>query len=161
MLIERTNLGTFKAAWVRSTDAESAVSEPLVFNLHSGGYALNDGDASLYTAVAFAELQQLESISIDYRLTPQHPYPAALEDAVTAYAVLKRKMPKRPVVFCGPSAGGGLGAASLLKIKQLGLSMPEAAGLNTPWSDVSLDTDTLATLDCHDPLLGGSSDVID
>ena len=154
--IQRTALENVKAAWVRPADMDPLTNTPLIFNLHGGGYALNDGDAALYTAVSFAELENLESVSVDYRLTPQHPYPAALEDAVTAYAVLKRKMPGRPIVVYGLSAGGGLGAAFLLRAKQLGLPLPEAAVLNSPWSDVSMDSDTLATLDCHDPLLGRS-----
>lgn len=158
--IERTNLGGVNIAWVSPSDKVPSSDEPLIFNLHGGGFALNDGDAALYTAVSFAELQQLDSVSVDYRLTPQHPYPAALEDAVAAYAVIKRKMPGRPIVVYGLSAGGGLGAAFLLKVKQLGLPMPEAAVLNSPWSDVSMNSDTLATLDCYDPLLGGSRPTI-
>ena len=154
--VEWTELGNVRAAWVRPTDADPFAGGPIVFNLHGGGYALNDGDAALYTAVAFAELEGLTSVSVDYRLTPQHPYPAALEDAVTAYAVLKRKMPNHPIMVYGLSAGGGLGAAFMLKLKELGLPQPDGAVLNTPWSDVALESDTLATLDCIDPLLGRS-----
>lgn len=158
--VEWTQLGGVRSAWVRPAGRSVSQAGPLVFNLHGGGYALNGGDAALYTAVAFADLQGLDTVSVDYRLTPQHAWPAALDDAVAAYRALVEQDPDPSIAVYGLSAGGGLAAAFLLRLKELDLPMPAAAVLNSPWSDLALEGDSLRTLDCDDVLLGRSMPAI-
>ena len=156
VVVEWSRLAGIRIARTRPTISGSEEG-PLVLNFHGGGYALNDGDAALYSAVSFAIEQGLESVTVDYRLIPQHPYPAALDDAVAVYRAMVFEDPARPIVVYGLSAGGGLGAAFLLKLRELGLPMPKAAVLNSPWVDVAMEGDSYRLLDCADPLLGRST----
>ncbi|MBD59781.1 MAG: esterase [Citromicrobium sp.] len=158
--VQWIDLGGVRSAIVTPANG-TAQDGPIVFNLHGGGYALNGGNASLYSAAAFALGPGLASVTVDYRLTPHAPYPAALEDAVAAYRALLERHDASQVAVYGLSAGGGLGAAFLLEIERLGLPMPSSAVLNSPWVDLTNEGDTVALLDCHDPLLGRSRAVID
>ena len=154
--VDWQTLGGVPAAWVHPDGTAPGPDDTIIFNLHGGGYALNGGDAALYTAASFAQLEGMSSVTIDYRLTPQHPWPAALDDAVAAYRALIRDRSPETIAVYGLSAGGGLGAAFLLKLRDEGLPLPRAAVLNSPWSDVTLASDTVQTLDCEDIRLGRS-----
>ena len=139
----------------------SAQTGPVVLNLHGGGYALNGGMASLYTAIPLADALGVPVVSVDYRMPPDHPFPAAVEDAVAAYrALLETRAPEQIAIY-GLSAGGGLAAATTLAIREAGLPLPSGVAMNSPWADLAEVGDSGITLLCQDPVLPGTDGVIE
>ncbi len=96
----------------------------------------------------------VNAITLDYRLAPEHPYPAALEDARAAYeGLLKQGMDPGQIVLAGESAGGGLAVATLLASREAGLPMPSCAFLMSPYADLTLSGQTLVDRQSLDPVL--------
>ena len=128
---------------------------------HGGGYILNGGEGSLPEAMAMAHYAQMQVISIDYRMLPDYPFPAGLDDIIAVYKeLLKTYKPENMGMF-GTSAGGGLTAAAMLKLRDLKLPLPAVVGLGTPFVDIGKTGDTYCTnqeidnfLVTYDGLLG-------
>jgi len=117
----------------------------LVLHLHGGAYVFSPGEIGAAEAVLLAHYGQTQVLSVDYRMPPDHPFPAALDDAVAVYqAITKTHKPAELAVF-GTSAGGGLAAAMLQKSLALHIPMPAVLGLGTPWADLTETGDTLFT----------------
>ena len=113
--------------------------------LHGGAYVFGGGPLAGAGAIPLAGAGGYRTFSPDYRMPPDHPFPAALDDAVAVYrAVLEEHAPST-IGIAGVSAGGGLAAASILKIRDLGLPLPAAAVLLTPEADLTESGDTFAT----------------
>ena len=116
----------------------------LLINLHGGGYVLNGGEASTGEAILGAHYSGMKVIAVDYRMAPDHPFPAAVDDAVAVWrAVIADHDPKSVGVF-GTSAGGGLTLAMVMKLKDLGLPLPGALAPSTPWTDLTGASDSYA-----------------
>ena len=117
----------------------------LLVHVHGGGYTNSPGEAATGEAALMAGYGGFKVISVDYRMPPDHPYPAALDDAMTVYrAALKMQKPANIAVF-GLSTGGGLTLAMMLRAKAEGLPMPAAIGPGTPWSDLTETGDSYHT----------------
>lgn len=98
--------------------------------LHGGGFVLGDLDSHDDICAELSHATRLEVLAVDYRLAPEHPYPAALDDAVEAFHALSDG--GRPVVVAGDSAGGNLAAALCLRLRRLGQPMPVGQALIYP-----------------------------
>ena len=119
--------------------AQEPDAPPSVMHLHGGGYMMGSAFGYRALAGALALAAGAGVVVPDYRLAPEHPFPAAIEDAVSAYAwMLDRGVSPGDVTISGDSCGGGLALSMLLTLKQRGLPQPGRAVLMCPWVDLSL-----------------------
>ena len=127
----------------------------LLVNVHGGGYVFGPGEAGTLEAITMAGFSQMKVISIDYRMPPDHPYPAAIDDAMAVWkAVVKLEKPMGIGLF-GTSTGGAMTLSMVQRAKAEGLPLPAAIAPGTPWSDLSKTGDTYFTNDSLDNALGG------
>src|SRR5690348_7741376 len=126
----------------------------VVLYFHGGVYVLGDAVQAAGLAAQVARRTSATVISVDYRLAPEHPYPAAVDDALAAYqAVLDGGTAPSDIAFAGESAGGGLAVATLVNARDHGLPLPAAAYLMSPYVDLTLAGTTMETRREVDPLL--------
>jgi len=133
--IEEGVLGGVQGEWVRSArvSANTGQSAAILY-LHGGGYCIGSPATHRAVATRLARATGLPVFVADYRLAPEHPFPAAIDDAVAAYRAL---LEMGPVVVAGDSAGGGLALATALAGRQLQLNPPAALILFSPWVDLT------------------------
>ena len=125
----------FKGAWVMPKDERRS---GVVLYLHGGGYTCGSLDYAKGFAATLASECGVRVFCGAYRLAPENPYPAALEDALTAYDyLLKKGYAPQQILLCGESAGGGLICALCLKLKQLGRELPCGLIAISPWVDLT------------------------
>jgi len=128
-------LGGVKGEWVRSTRAKADASHSAaILYLHGGGYCVGSPATHRAVTARLARTTGLPVFVADYRLAPEYPFPAAVDDAVAAYRAL---LEMGPVVVAGDSAGGGLALATALAARQLQLDPPAALILLSPWVDLT------------------------
>jgi monoterpene epsilon-lactone hydrolase len=126
----------------------------VVLYFHGGVYVLGDAVQAAALAAQVGRRTSATVISVDYRLAPEHPYPAAVDDALAAYrAVLDGGTAPSDIAFAGESAGGGLAVATLVNARDHGLPLPAAAYLMSPYADLTLAGTTMNTKRDADPLL--------
>lgn len=128
-------------------EAVRAVSLPNCALLYLHGGAFLFGSAASYRdrARRFSYRLGAEVFVPDYRLAPEHPFPAALEDALAAYQYVRALRPDLPVLIGGDSAGGGLALSLLLRLRDLRERMPDGAVLLSPWTDLSVSGSSVET----------------
>lgn len=117
----------------------------LLIHIHGGCYVSNPGEAGTREAIFMAAFGRFRVMSVDYRTPPDHPYPAALDDAVTVYKSAIKTTPAANVAIFGSSAGGALTLSAVLKAKQDGLPLPGAMAPGTPMADLTEDGDSFHT----------------
>jgi epsilon-lactone hydrolase len=126
----------------------------VVLYFHGGVYVMGDAFLAADLASQIGRRTRAKVISVDYRLAPEHPYPAAVDDALAAYeALLDNGAAPSDVVFAGESAGGGLAIATLVNARDHQLPQPAAAFVMSPYADLTLAGTTLETRGKADPLL--------
>jgi epsilon-lactone hydrolase len=129
------------------------VADGTLLYLHGGGYVVGSARTGAHLAVAVGRRAGVRALSLDYRLAPEHPFPAAVEDGVAAYrALLDGGVRPDEVVLAGDSAGGGLTVATLVAARDAGLPMPAAAVVFSPFTDLALEGASLRTQADRDPL---------
>lgn len=133
--LHKTELGG--VACMRQEPPVAAVSHVLYF--HGGGYIMGSPKTHLVLTTALAKQTSATVWSFDYRLAPESPFPAAVEDCVAAYrALLEHVGSADQIVIAGDSAGGGLTTASMLRAKELGLAMPAGLVMLSPFVDLTM-----------------------
>src|SRR5688500_6492387 len=143
------------AEWLRPPGVRSAAA---VLYLHGGGYVIGSPRSHRHLAAAIARAAGTRALLLDYRLAPEHPYPAALDDAVAAYQwLLGRGLAPSRVVVAGHSAGGGLTVATLLALRDRGLPPPAGGVCISPWLDLTCSGATYATKAAVDPIVARES----
>ena len=117
----------------------------VLLHFHGGGYVLNPGEAGTLEAVYMAGFGGMKVVSVDYRMPPDFPYPAALDDALAVYRELLKSSPPEKIGVFGTSTGGGMTLALVLRAKAEGLPLPGAIAPGTPWTDMTKTGDTYFT----------------
>jgi epsilon-lactone hydrolase len=126
----------------------------VVLYFHGGVYVLGDAFQAAELASQVGRRTGAKVFSVDYRLAPEHPFPAAVDDALAAYeALLEGGTAPSAIVIAGESAGGGLAIATLVNARDQGLPLPAAAFVMSPYADLTLAGATLETKREADPLL--------
>jgi epsilon-lactone hydrolase len=131
-----------------------ARTEATVLYLHGGGYCTGSLDSHRGLAGRIAVATGCPVVTLDYRLAPEHPHPAALTDALAAYRELLRRG-ARPgqLAIAGDSAGGGLTMATLVALREQGLPLPAAAVCLSPWVDLTQTAPSYDSLGDRDPMI--------
>jgi len=126
----------------------------VVLYFHGGVYVMGDAFLAADLASQVGRRTDAKVISVDYRLAPEHPYPAAVDDALAAYeAVLDNGIAPSDIVFAGESAGGALAVVTLVNAQGHGLPLPAAAFAMSPYADLTLAGTTMETKREVDPLM--------
>ena len=142
---EGTNVTAVDAAgvpaeWVSTSGARS---DAAILYLHGGGYYMGSPNTSRSLAGHLAAATGMRVLSVDYRLAPEHRFPAALDDALAAYRWLRSQGER--TVIAGDSAGGGLALGTLLTLRDAGDPLPSAAVVMSPWTDLALTGESITT----------------
>ena len=125
--IEETTIAGVRCHWLRPTTVAAENQGKVLINLHGGGFVIGSG--SLVEAIPVANLAQIPVIAVDYRLAPENPYPAALDDVLAVYREILKEYAPGKVGIYGNSAGGFLTGQALARIGKEGLPMPACGGV--------------------------------
>ncbi len=131
-------------------------SEPscALLYFHGGGYCSGSIVSHRRLVTEAGRAARTRTLAIDYRLAPEHPYPAAHEDALTAWRFLRRQgIAAKSIAVGGDSAGGNLALGLINRLRAAGEELPACAWLVSPWTDLTMSGSTLATKDAVDPLI--------
>ncbi len=135
--------------WLGATDA----SHTLLY-LHGGGYVMGSPKTHRAMVRAICRFADIRALVLDYRLAPEHPFPAAIEDAEAAYDYLLQNGVSPETLFvAGDSAGGGLSLALMLTLKAKGKAQPRAAALLSPWTDLTASGTSAHERAMRDPMI--------
>jgi acetyl esterase/lipase len=132
--------------------------EEVVLQFHGGGYIAGMRNAYRDFAVLYSTMgRRRRVLSVDYRLAPENPYPAALEDAVEAYQwLLDADYAGKDIIVAGDSAGGGLALALVMYLRDHGIPLPQKLVMMSPWTDLTASGDSYRDNYTHDPLFGNT-----
>ena len=125
----------------------------LIFHIHGGGYVFGAGESGTGEATLMAAYGGYAVVSIDYRMPPDAPYPAALDDLVAAWRAVIATTDPRHIAVEGTSTGGGLTLALVMRLKTQRLPLPAATAPASPWSDMTETGDSYKTNEWIDNVL--------
>jgi salicylate hydroxylase len=135
-------------------EPDGRLNDRIVLHLHGGGFAFGSAECSVEYAERLARSVGGCCLALDYRLAPEHPFPAAIEDAVEAYRHLI-SMGYKPdnIFFSGESAGGGLAVSAAIAVRDEGFPTPAGLLLLSPFVDCSLSSESIRKLEGKDPII--------
>ncbi len=143
--------GGVPSEWV---SAPGVTGDRVIFYLHGGGYVIGSVNPHRRLAYDLSKAADARVLVVDYRLAPEHPFPAAVEDAVAAYEwLIAQGTNAGSIAIAGDSAGGGLAMACMLSLKDRGTALPACAVPMSPWVDLEGIGETMTTLDAIDPMV--------
>ena len=140
--IEEEKIAGVTVRRVTPENINPANKNRLLVHTHGGAYVVNNGRAGLTEAILVAHRAAIPVLSIDYRMPPEHPFAAAVEDVVAVWKNLLEKRDAKSMALGGTSAGGGLVLASTHKLIGLGIPVPGALFAGTPWADLTKTGDS-------------------
>ncbi|HTX90999.1 MAG TPA: alpha/beta hydrolase [Anaerolineales bacterium] len=144
--------GGVHAEWIEPVGTKTS---RVILYLHGGAYCICSLDTHRGLAARLALACQARTLVIDYRLAPENPFPAALEDTLAAYRwLLEQGTPPDRIAVGGDSAGGGLTLAAALSLKAVRQPLPAAIFLISPWTDLTFSGDSIRTRKSVDPIFG-------
>ncbi len=150
---EPTTLGGVKAFLVKAKTIPAAHAGKVILAIHGGGFVYNPGEAGTLEAILMAGFGGYEVFAVDYRMAPDHPFPAANDDVMAAYKALLATHKPGDIAVVGTSAGGGLALALCLRAKAEGVPLPAAIAPGTPEADMTNAGDTIRTNEWLDNVL--------
>jgi acetyl esterase/lipase len=143
--------GGVRAEWIWRPDSDL---DRAILYLHGGGYAIGSIATHRYLMQSISQTSGARVLGIDYRLAPENPFPAAVEDAVTAWKwMLAQGLEPGRCAIGGDSAGGGLTLAALIALRDRGIALPGAAALLSPWTDLAATGASVKTKAAEDPMV--------
>ena len=133
--IDKFKIGNIPAEWI---SVPGANEEKVFYNLFGGGYIMGNLKSRRIIPYHISRATKLRCLNIEYRLAPEFPFPAALNDSLESYKwLLSNGFNPKKIVIGGQSAGGGLAVATLLKLRELNSPLPAAGVLMSPWADLT------------------------
>lgn len=136
--------------------APGARTDRAVLYLHGGGYVIGSIKSHRYLMQNVSRHSGARTLGLDYRLAPEHPFPAAIEDATKAYRwLLAQGIKPGHIAIAGDSAGGGLTLATLLSLRDQGVPLPAAGVLISPWADLTGSAGAVTSRAASDPMVKG------
>jgi acetyl esterase/lipase len=149
------DLGGIAVVFIDIADVEPRGT---IFHIHGGGFALGSAAGSVGLASSLARKTGMRAVSVDYRLAPEHPYPAGLQDVTAAYrALVEQAGSAGHIVVSGESSGGNLAIELLIAGKAEGLTMPAAALLLSPMTDLTVTGSSYAGKADVDPAISAQA----
>jgi monoterpene epsilon-lactone hydrolase len=156
---QEVDTGGVPAEWIT---APQATGERVIFYLHGGGYTIGSIKTHRELISRLSRAAGARALAINYRLAPEHPFPAAVEDATAAYRwLLENEADPTRVVIAGDSAGGGLTVAALVALRDAGDPLPAAGVCLSPWVDLEGLGESMTTKAGVDPLVQRESMLAD
>jgi acetyl esterase/lipase len=151
VVVEPVDAHGVPAEW---TSTPTASGGRVLLFLHGGGYVSGSLTSHRHMVAQAGREAGARTLALDYQLAPEHPFPAALEDALAGYRfLLDAGIAPTQIALSGESAGGGLALATVLSLREAGLPLPGCLWLSSPWTDLALTGASLETKAAVDPLL--------
>ena len=152
------NVGGVPGVWITVSGVHE---DRVILYLHGGAYLVGSVNTHRTLIARLCRASGMRSLGIDYRLAPEHPFPAALEDASSTYRwLLAEGIQPGNIIFAGDSAGGGLTLATLISLRDSGIPLPAGAVCLSPWTDLAGTGDSIKTKAKADPFLEPDEDNI-
>jgi epsilon-lactone hydrolase len=149
--VEPVTANGVRAEW---TSTPNDARDAALMWLHGGGYVIGSLVSHRHLVSEAGRAAKIWALALDYRLAPEHPFPAAVEDAVSGYRyLLSRGIRPERIAIAGDSAGGGLVVAAMLAIRDAGLAQPACGWCISPWVDMEAIGETMSTLAQTDPMV--------
>ena len=143
VVVETVSANGVDCEWV---SRGNATPNKVLLYFHGGGYVFGNPEGHRNLIWRLSEESGLKVLAVDYRLAPEHKFPAAVEDATACYRwLLEEGIEPQDIVIGGDSAGGGLAVALMVNLKNLGVKLPAGALLISPWVDLSASGDSVAS----------------
>ncbi len=151
LIYEPVDAGGVPGAFISAPGADAS---RCVYYLHGGGYVIGSVATHRILAYDLSKASGVRVLSMEYRLAPEHPFPAGLEDAIDGYKwLLQSGIAPEHVLIAGDSAGGGLAVATLLALRDRGISLPAAAVCFSPWVDLEGAGESMSSRAEVDPMV--------
>ncbi|MBV1799410.1 alpha/beta hydrolase [Siccirubricoccus sp. G192] len=150
--VEKVSANGVAAEWTTTPQANPA---RVILFLHGGGYISGSLDSHRHMIAEAGRQAGARTLALDYRLAPEHPFPAALEDAMAGYRfLLAQGIAPAHVAMAGESAGGGCAVAALVALRDAGVALPGCLWCSSPWVDLAVSGGSIEAKAAVDPLLG-------